>query len=369
MMLKKLALISVAVCSSTFAGARVDLRPEPAMPAEGYPPNANVAVAVYLVDTGNEGEDVTFSHISFDLTDTFSQGAIGLIPQADAICCGCPSFMGWTSGACVAECFVCPNQSRPAWFDLEQNSEYVMPAGGELLLGTIQLQVGSDNFVLDVMNAEEPTVFHGAFAHVHGELPGEEFMWSAYTGELTGGMLQVVVNSDAPNSLVWSNPPFEAIDARQPTNIDGTGEFGWMEIQLEFASTVCIPVDYEFEVAEAGGDGSAPWVQWVTYDSPTEVGVWLSDAIDPGAWTTITHLPTGATLRLGYLPGDVNGDGTTSPVDILALIDSLNGVTERPIWSTDIDRSGVANPADILRLIDLLNGADGFDVWNGAMLP
>jgi hypothetical protein len=178
-----------------------------------------------------------------------------------------------------------------------------------------------------------------------------------------------MVNSGPANNLVWSDPPYNAIDARQPTNLNGSDEHGWWEIHMEFANEVCIPLDFEFEVAEVGDDGYAPWAFAVQYVSATEFNLFLSDPIDPGAWTTITHLPSGATLRLGYLPGDVNGDGTTSPVDILALIDSLNGVTERPIWSTDIDRSGVANPADILRLIDLLNGAEGFDVWNGATLP
>ena len=99
------------------------------------------------------------------------------------------------------------------------------------------------------------------------------------------------------------------------------------------------------------------------------VRVVLYRPIDPLAWTTVTHVATGSRIRLGFLPADASGDGFTSPADILALIDSLNGVALRPVWSTDIDRSGVAAPADILGLIDLLNGAFPYASYNGASLP
>jgi hypothetical protein len=66
-----------------------------------------------------------------------------------------------------------------------------------------------------------------------------------------------------------------------------------------------------------------------------------------------------------------NGNGKSSPVDILHLIDHLNGVYEPPveIRQCDINRSGVCGPADILRLIDLLNGANTSRPWLGVSLP
>jgi hypothetical protein len=65
----------------------------------------------------------------------------------------------------------------------------------------------------------------------------------------------------------------------------------------------------------------------------------------------------------------VNGDGITTSVDILRLIDALNGVTPRPEHATDINRDGITAPSDILRVIDLLNGADAFDPWLFRALP
>jgi hypothetical protein len=96
----------------------------------------------------------------------------------------------------------------------------------------------------------------------------------------------------------------------------------------------------------------------------------LDTRIEPGARTTFIHDDSGSEVGLGYLPADVTADGLSAPLDILALIDSINGVgAPRPIWSTDINRSGITEPSDILREIDLLNGAGAFIVWNGMTLP
>ena len=87
-------------------------------------------------------------------------------------------------------------------------------------------------------------------------------------------------------------------------------------------------------------------------------------------WTIITHDPSDTSVRIGFLPGDVNNDRLSSPNDVLALIDALNGVVgPLPEHQTDIDRSEQTNPSDVLRVIDLLNGAGVYEVFNGASLP
>ena len=101
------------------------------------------------------------------------------------------------------------------------------------------------------------------------------------------------------------------------------------------------------------------------------VRITLDDRIEPGARTVFTHTASSTRTCLGYLPGDADGDGTTSASDILRLIDHLNGFFDPPmqIWQCDLDRSGLCAPADILRVIDLLNGADAFEPWLSAQLP
>jgi hypothetical protein len=367
--LAKTALCSFVIVGIAIASARIELRPWLCTPPDGHAPGTGQVLFVYLVDTGDSEEDIVLTHISLDLTDTFSQQDVYFVEQPDGNCFGCWSYVAWDIGFWGSLCRTCPDMLRPTWSELDEDLPgYMMPAGGEVGIGHLQFAVGQEGFLVDVMNADDPTPFHGAVAHVRWFPSGEEEIWSAQTGELTGGQFHVLVNTGTPNSIVWSDPPHNTIDARQPTNIDGSGEFGWDKIDLVFAQDICVE-NLDFRMDEIGGDDRAPQIASATFESPTELRAYFTDPIDPGAWTTIEHVTTGATMRLGYLPGDVNGDGTTSPVDILALIDALNGVTERPIWATDIDRSGVANPADILRLIDLLSGAGAFDVWNGAALP
>ncbi len=168
--------------------------------------------------------------------------------------------------------------------------------------------------------------------------------------------------------ILTSFPPNNAIDARQPSLISGKQPTGISIIVTHFSNYALQLVPEDFLVTEEGGDGVAPLVE-IYYITTKELWLYLSEPIETAAWTTIHYLPTQQQIRLGYLPGDVNGDGTSSPVDILALIDSLNNVATRPIYSTDINRSAEAEPSDILREIDLLNGADAFEIWNGVSLP
>jgi subtilisin family serine protease len=173
-----------------------------------------------------------------------------------------------------------------------------------------------------------------------------------------------------PPRIVASSPPDGAIDARQPSEPDGSNPAGWRWVDATFAGDTAELTLADFAVTHEGGSGDPPSVADL-YDVDENVVRLILDAkISVSAWTTITHVPSGTAIRLGYLPADVNGDGLSAPVDILALIDSLNGAAEPlPIWSTDIDRSGDANSADVLRVIDLLNGAEIYDPFLHEALP
>lgn len=173
------------------------------------------------------------------------------------------------------------------------------------------------------------------------------------------------VPDECEAGIVNSIPPDNTIDARQPFPIGGGPAQGIQLIEFEFGSSIIGATPLDFSITEEGGDGVVPLISLFALIIDTRIRIQLDSPIEVGAWTVFTHLPSNTSVRLGYLPADANGDGTASAVDILALIDSLNGVTPRPIESTDIDRSGIANPADILRLIDLLNGAGPYDPYLG----
>ncbi len=195
--------------------------------------------------------------------------------------------------------------------------------------------------------------------------------------DISLGISGDVNGDDVPNecqgiiTIVRSDPPDGAIDARQPEDAIGGDPKGWNELTIVFNGDPSGTTLDEFTLVEQGMDDVPPGLVSVETVCGHVVSLQFSKPIEAGAWTILTYEPTGASIRLGYLPGDVNGDRTSAPVDILEIIDDLNGVRVPPLvmYQCDIDRSNLCTPADILSEIDLLNGASGFAVWNGVSLP
>lgn len=159
-------------------------------------------------------------------------------------------------------------------------------------------------------------------------------------------------------------PPAGTIDARRPRD-----ETNLPELVLVFDEPApCVsPLDIGIDVIDARDDNL--FVSSLDRVSDREVRITLSEPLFPRWWTDIFRFDTNTGVRLGALPGDVNGDGVSGAPDIIALIDAINGVgPERSIWSTDIDRNGTTGPPDITALIDLLNGANGQQPWLGARI-
>jgi len=182
-------------------------------------------------------------------------------------------------------------------------------------------------------------------------------------------VLPVTVRNVLP-PILGSIPPSGAVDARQPSDIDGTQATGWQSVDVLLLTTANGVSVADFTITEDGGDGIAPSVVGLVPVSGTSLRLLFNEPIEPAAWTVITYRGDGTSIRLGYLPADVNGDGQSGPLDILALIDALNGVGQpRALWSTDVNRSNLPEAGDILRQIDLLNGAGSLDAWNGRELP
>ena len=123
------------------------------------------------------------------------------------------------------------------------------------------------------------------------------------------------------------------------------------------------PSDFRVTVTE----GLPPLIETVVPGPGTQtLTVRLREPIAAGQWTCLEPMDCGRKWCAGYLPGDANGDRTSSAADIDALID---GIETTPDCTSDINHSGAANGQDILRLIDLLNGAGPFDAWVGRTLP
>lgn len=191
----------------------------------------------------------------------------------------------------------------------------------------------------------------------------------------------------APPVFVGSEPQDGSIDARQDYSSSGVTRQGTNRVRVRFTRSVRDeltdgPLDARSFTAVNSAGIPTNIVEIQSIDGSDKVfDVLFEDPIIPGEWTMLIphveradgrpYLPLGCndTLTIGFLPGDVNGDGTVGPLDILALIDSLTGANPLPLERTDINRSGATNASDILRLIDLMNGANTTRPWLGATLP
>jgi len=267
-----------------------------------------------------------------------------------------------------------------------QNTIKNIPSNAEFPIGTVITNVAhpgspviyaTGSFVAPMTAGTCDLIIENAFANqiMQGET-GEVFFATEQAGigmivNLSVTVGDVIIN---PGNIVSSVPANNSIDARQPSNIDGSGAFGWDSIDITFESSTAGVEAAHFNVTINPADQAAPTITKATANGNT-VSLQLDSRIPPGHWTNFTYTGpgdgTGDSVRLGFLPGDVSGDLTSGPLDILRLIDGLNGVPPAflGVFQCDLDRSTQCGPADILREIDVLNGADGFDVWNGRTLP
>lgn len=195
------AFLIAAAClaTTTLAGARIDLRPDPPIPPGGYEPNTTVLVSVYFVDTGPSEWNVQFRAIYLDFNDTPPwDGSSETLAPHDSFNWNNPFGHGWPS--------LLPN---PAWiYPLATPNpllQITMLAGGEVFVGDVYVNVGTSGGTLDVMNADNPDLNWGARAEFGFGGSGDPFTrWRAYTGELTGGILDLPVVPEPTTLLLLS---------------------------------------------------------------------------------------------------------------------------------------------------------------------
>ncbi len=184
--------------------------------------------------------------------------------------------------------------------------------------------------------------------------------------ELQSLAVNVATGGGLPCRLAESDPPNCAIDPRQPSSPSGANTAGWDRISLTFDSDTSGLSEADFEVDDL--TPSPPQIQTLT---PSPTGETLTVVFDrrirTGRWTCVTYLLRPKTTCVGFLPGDIDGNGTSNAEDVSLLIEHINGTLDPPLatWQCDLDRSGNCTAADLLRAIDLLNGGDGYDEWLG----
>lgn len=174
------------------------------------------------------------------------------------------------------------------------------------------------------------------------------------------------------------------IDPRAESNDGKVTNLGVDQVTFEFNT----PVQglhgsllISFMVTDTGG--SPPAIADVQSEDGQTVTVFLEDHITLGEWTTITaevqaqcdpSLVLQDSIRIGFLPADINQDGSVTPIDLLQFRQMVNGLI-MPLIGTpedvlDINRNGSVSPVDLLRLRQLINGVSpATQAWGDAELP
>ncbi|HEY3243362.1 MAG TPA: hypothetical protein VGM03_08425 [Phycisphaerae bacterium] len=150
------------------------------------------------------------------------------------------------------------------------------------------------------------------------------------------------------------------------------GAISYAPINVTFSAAPS-PAPAVANVTIACTGGSCPTVTAVSGSGAGPYSISLSGAIPPRQCTTLTFAGTAPGQKLQYqsLPGDVNLDGTSNTVDLLALVTALNNGTANLAGNLaryNVDRMGGVNTQDLLRLVQLLNGTNATQSFNGATI-
>lgn len=171
-------------------------------------------------------------------------------------------------------------------------------------------------------------------------------------------------------AVTFVDPPTGIVDARVPHSPicagDVKGLTTFTVVAPEGASRGC------FSVCETTSGGFTNFIADVV-DEFGNFTIVLNRPITPGAMAKIRYRSDSAVVTTGTFishPGNVNGDTTVNSADINALVSALNGGSlPHGLASGDIDRSGTRTPLDLLTLVDLLNGSQAFTPWLGTSRP
>lgn len=177
------AVLMAASSVFVHAGARIDLRPSHASP---FLPNSQILVHVFVVDTGNPQGDILFRGVFFDFSD--SNGTLSFpTSQFDF---DSPDLENYVEFSSLPQVSIVWAKGIPS-----PNSMYVLPNNGEVYIGSVLVNVAFGG-TLNLMNADHPNPNSGAaITFGFGSRRDPVINWRAFTGELTGGTLEIITGT------------------------------------------------------------------------------------------------------------------------------------------------------------------------------
>ncbi|MGB0717207.1 MAG: hypothetical protein ACPGXK_15115, partial [Phycisphaerae bacterium] len=87
-----------------------------------------------------------------------------------------------------------------------------------------------------------------------------------------------------------------------------------------------------------------------------QVRLTLEKPLPPGTWTTVTHVPSGTSARLGRFEGDINEDGIVNFDDLSSFFARANSEGAGMPLTKDLDGNGRIGTGDMIALVNKLFG-------------
>ncbi len=210
---KSAIIIWLALSAPIFAGLRIDLRPTPPVPPSGYQPNTLVDVDFFLVDTGNPQGAIQMRGVFLDFFDSPPWGgAPGTLtyPDPDGPGSLTANEFNWFTPFTI--CFGPCGGGLPltAWvYPLPTPNplfQITMPDNGEVQIGELKVNVGASGGILDATNHDNPDINFGARVDFGFGGPNDPVTtWRAFTGDITGGVLELPVIPEPASLLLLSS--------------------------------------------------------------------------------------------------------------------------------------------------------------------
>lgn len=200
--------VFVVISSSALAGLRIDLRPIPPVPPGGYEPGTDVHVNVFLFDTGNPQGQIAFRGVFLDFSDSPPWGG-----EPGTLTYPNPDGTGNGEFSWITPFSIHPNPGflpQTSWVYALQTPnplfQIVMPDNGEVQLGSLLVDVGTQGGVLDATNRDNPDPIFGARVDFGFGGAGDPVTtWRAFTGDITGGVLELPVIPEPESCLLMAS--------------------------------------------------------------------------------------------------------------------------------------------------------------------
>ncbi len=343
---------------------RVTYRLEVSSPCDALPPLPNDACGKGKLLEGGAGSLLV---VPFDLSggDTYSPATFDCLNPPDVL----------------------PNMHNDVWYN------WVAPCTGQAMIQTCDRtlppaqQPNTTMVVYEACDCPADSARRIAYSDSFSGCGLSSFVWIDVTegqcykirlgGDLGGtpaGNLTFDVTCECAGPVTFLDPLSDMIDARRPHPPDDADTHKGIDTLLvegaiNLTNRAC------WSVCETASGRASTRVDEVIDNDDGTFTLQLNQPIAPLAVTTVTYTDEDGTSYTGtftFHPGNVNGDGEASAADVQALIHVLNDVGTVPwgLFSTDCDHSGTTTPADLLCVIDLLNGGDAYAPgYNGTPRP